>query len=339
MLDERWTDNVEDIAEVLAKMLAAESTSERIRKAEAETGAIDLRLFEQLEDFGLDTLEGEPELFARIALELGKALASVAYVEAMPILALLGKSGVSLGFSGPVPAANPLVAVLDADTVRIEAINGEPRKTSAGDWLVKHEPTGEGEVIGDAQIADRLQRFADLVESARLVGAGKGVLTYAVEYAREREQFGRAIGTFQGVSHRLARVAGDLDAADFLVRKAAFVASSDNGGDGAPPSHFAIMARAKALGAARSAATNAHQVLGGNGFAMEYDVQLFSRRIRSWAMRGRRSGVGLVELGRMVLDPAQRNDMAMLWHFERGIQLPRWAKEADSMHEEMSVEG
>jgi hypothetical protein len=331
MIDERWSEDVSEIAEALGRMLAAESSSEKVRKAEEQHGGIDPALVAQLDAFGLDQLEGEPELFARIAFELGKSLASVAFVETMPVLALAGRAGVSLGLSGPVPAANALVAVRDGDAVRIERLNGHPRRSAAGDGLVFHQVTGEGEVIGDAAMADRLQRFADLVDAARLVGAGQGALAYGVNYAGQREQFGKIIGTFQGVAHRLARVAGDLDAAELLVRKAAFTASVANGGDGAPSRHFAIMARAKAIDAARLAATNIHQVFGGNGFAMEYDVQLYSRRIRSWAMRGRRSGPDLAELGRMVLDPAQREAMTMLWHYEKGIQLPRWACEADRL--------
>jgi hypothetical protein len=331
MIDERWSEDVAEIAEALGKMLAVESANERVRKAEEEHGGIDPALVAQLDAFGLDQLEGEPELFARIAFELGKSLASVAFVETMPVLALAGRAGVSLGLSGPVPAANPLVAVRDGDVVRIESLNGDPRQSAAGDGLVFHQATGEGEVIGDAALADRLQRLADLVDAARLVGAGQAALAYGVDYAGQREQFGKIIGTYQGVAHRLARVAGDLDAAELLVRKAAFAASAARGGDGAPPQHFAIMARAKAIQAARFAATNIHQVFGGNGFAMEYDVQLYSRRIRSWAMRGRRSGPDLAELGRMVLDPARRDAMAMLWHDEKGIQLPRWAREADGV--------
>lgn len=331
MIDERWSEDVTEIADALAKMLAIESANEKVRKAEDEHGGIDPALSAQLEAFGLDQLEGEPELFARIAFELGKSLASVAFVETMPVLALTGKAGVSLGFSGPVPSVNRLVAVRDGDAVRIEELNGDLRRSAAGDGLVFHQVTGKGEVIGDAALADRLQRYADLVDAARLVGAGQAALAYGVDYASQREQFGKIISTYQGVSHRLARVAGDLDAAELLVRKAAFTASTAHGGDGAPPQHFAIMVRAKAIQAARFAATNVHQVLGGNGFAMEYDVQLYSRRIRSWAMRGRRSGPDLAELGRMVLDPAKRDAMAMLWHYEKGIQLPRWAQEADGV--------
>jgi hypothetical protein len=331
MLDERWSQDVEEIADVLSRMLAAESNSERIRKAEKQHLGIDLDLVTQLDVFGLYGLEGEPELFARIALELGRSLASVAFVETMPVQALTGRSGISLGFSGPVPAANALVAVHDGDLVRVEKLNGASRESAASDALVNHQLTGEGEVIGDSTLADRLQRYADMIDAARLVGASKALLAYGVDYVSQREQFGKIIATYQGVSHRLARTAGEIDAAELLVRKAAFAASRANGGDGAPSAHFAIMVRAKAIQAARFAATNIHQVFGGNGFAMEYDVQLYSRRIRSWAMRGRRSGPDLVELGRMVLDSNRREAMTMLWHHENGIPLPRWASEADQV--------
>ncbi len=331
MLDERWDPTVEEIGEALAKMLAVESSGDRVRRAEEVHGGFDPALEEQIAAFGLHDLEGEADLFARIAFELGRALASTAYVETMPVLALAGRFGVSLGLSGPVPATNGRVAICDGDIVRIETLNGVARRTTAGDVLVAHNVTAEGEVIGDALLADRLQRFADLVDAARLVGAAQALLRYGVDYAGQREQFGRAIGSYQGVAHRLARVAGDLDAAELLIRKAAFAAGPAIGGDGAPPRHFAIMVRAQAVQAARFAATSVHQIFGGNGFAMEYDVQLYSRRIRNWSMRGRRSGSDLADLGRMVLDPARRDAMQLLWHHEKGVPIPRWAAEADAI--------
>lgn len=329
MLDERWSSDVEEIADALAKMLAVESSTEKVRAAEEAHAGIEPALDAQLKAFGLNELAGDPELFARIAFELGKALASTAYVETMPVLALTGRSGVALGFEGPVPEGVDQVAVRSGDIVRIENMNSEGRKSAAGDKLVMHNQTGVGEVIGDAALADRLQRYSDLVEAAKLAGAAKAALRLGVDYASQREQFGKVIGTYQGVAHRLSKVAGDIDAAEMLVRKAAFTAAVEHGGDGAPPQHFAIMVRAKAMAAARLTATNIHQVFGGNGFAMEYDVQLYSRRLRSWAMRGRRTSPDLAELGRMVLDPSRRDSLAMLWHYERGIHLPRWAREAD----------
>ncbi len=332
MLDERWSEDVETIGGALRQLLMAEATPERIRAAEASEDGRDLALTELLAAFGLAELGGEPELFARIAFELGRALAPTDHVETMPALALLRRQGIAIGFDGPVPASVRAVALVAGDSVVLMPLRGQRRRSAAGDMLIKAvADDGAGEVVGDRTLADRLRRFLALVEAARLTGAAQSLLAYGAAYARERKQFGHIIGTFQAVAHRLSRAAGEIDAAELLVRKAAFSATEAAGGDGAPSPVFAIMARAKAIEAARFVATNVHQVFGGNGFAMDYDVQLYSRRIRGWAGRGGRPSVQLAELGRMMLDPAQRDSIRGLWHYDQGIQLPRWAKEADAV--------
>jgi hypothetical protein len=328
MLDERWSEEVEEIGQALRKILRVLSTPERVRAAEASEDGRDRALDSALADFGLNDLEADAELFARLAWELGRSLAPTAYVQSIPVLAVLGRSGVGLSAGGLVPAALPEFALATSKGVCIGPTTGNARRTAAGDFLIEHATSG-GELVGSAQDADRVLRFAALVDAAQLVGAGQALLEYGVNYAAERQQFGKIIGTYQGVAHRLARVSGGLDAAEMLVRKAAFTAGRALGGDGAPSQAFAWMVHAKAVTAARQAAVEVHQVFGGNGFAMEYDVQLYSRRIRSWALRGRRPGVALSDLARLVLDPARRDDIDMLWHYDKGMPLPRWALEAD----------
>ena len=329
MIDERWDPEVEEIAEALAKMLAAESSPEAVRAAERDHQGVSPPLQLQIDAFGLDGLEGSPALFARIAMEFGRSLASVPFVETMPVLALTGQPGIAFGFRGLVPASLARAVVWGSNGATIVEVGGAGRKTAAGDHLVEIDANAAGESLGDADLADRLKRYAALVNAARIVGAGQALLSYARDYVCEREQFGRPIGSFQAIGHRLANVVGELDAADLLVRKAAFAAEVENGGDGAPPAHFATMVWAKAVQAGRLAATDAHQVFGGNGFAMEYDVQLYSRRIRNWIMRGPRTSESLADFGRALLDPASRDAMTLLWQFETGVEIPRWAREAD----------
>lgn len=332
MLDERWSDEVEEIGDTLRKILAKQCSSEQVRAAEASETGLSYSLSQDLTAFGLDDLQGDPELFARIAYELGRALAPTAYVETIPVLALCGVGGVSVGFGGPVPAANPRVAIRRNDGVYIELLNGKPNRTAAGDILVEHQSAmSDGERLGDDQLACQIARYTDLIDAARMTGAGQALLQYGLAYAREREQFGKIIGSYQGVANRLANAAVLLDCAELLVRKAAFTANVEVGGDGAPSAEFAIMARTKAIDAARFIATTIHQTFGGNGFAMEYDVQLYSRRLRSWASRGRRSGADLAELARSMLDPQRRDAVRLLWHHDKGLPLPRWAREADAI--------
>ncbi len=332
MLDERWSDEVEEIGDTLRKVLAKQCSSEQIRAAEATESGLSSTLAEELTAFGLDDLQAEPELFARIAYELGRALAPTDYVETIPVLAVTGNAGVSVGFDGPVPASIGRVAVKRPDGVYIEELVGQARRTTAGDILVEHQAgQSVGEKLGNGQLADRISRYAALIDAARMTGAGQALLQYGLGYAREREQFGKIIGSYQGVANRLANAAVLLDSAELLVRKAAFTAGPEVGGDGAPSAEFAIMARAKAADAARLVATTVHQVFGGNGFAMEYDVQLYSRRLRSWANRGQRPGKELADLARAMLNPAQRDAVRLLWQHDTGIPLPRWAREADAL--------
>ncbi|WP_342244618.1 acyl-CoA dehydrogenase family protein [Pseudomonas sp. OTU5201] len=332
MLDERWSKEVEEIGDTLRKVLAKQCSSEQIRQAEATGTGLSPGLAEELSAFGLDDLQAEPELFARIAYELGRALAPTDYVETIPVLAVTGIAGVSVGFDGPVPASIGRVAVKRPDGVYIETLVGQPRRTTAGDILVEHQAgRSPGEKLGNSQLADRISRYASLIDAARMTGAGQALLQYGLGYAREREQFGKIIGSYQGVANRLANAAVLLDSAELLVRKAAFTSGADVGGDGAPSAEFAIMARAKAVDAARLVATTVHQVFGGNGFAMEYDVQLYSRRLRSWANRGQRSGKELADLARAMLNPTRRDAVRLLWQHDVGLPLPRWAREADAL--------
>lgn len=331
MLDERWSDDVEEVGTALRRLLDAEFSKERLREIEHTHEGRDASLEQHLQDFGLEDLEGDADMYARIAYELGRALVPTAHIAMMPVQALLGRSGVALAFTGTVPVGAQFAAVLRDQQVWMEPVDGVAQRTTAGDYLVTQiGSSDQGDYLGDADLADRLERYSALLQAARLVGAAQALLAYGVAYANERQQFGKLIGSYQGVAHRLARASGDIDAAELLVRKAAFTASAAVGGDGAPEPAFAHMVRAKAIQAAREVATQVHQVFGGNGFAMEYDVQLYSRRIRSWALRGVRPGDDLAALGRLVLDPKRRDAMRLLWHYDLGIPLPRWAAEADT---------
>ena len=174
-----------------------------------------------------------------------------------------------------------------------------------------------------------MRRLVRLLGAARLTGAAEGLLALGVEYAGRRQQFGRPIATFQAVAHRLADTAIAIDGAALLTKKAAWVADPAQGGDGAPSAVFATLARARAVESARLTATNVHQVMGGYGFSLEEDCQLFSRRIRSWALRLGPPGPELADVARTLLDPASREQVTHLWQFDHGLPLPRWATELD----------
>jgi alkylation response protein AidB-like acyl-CoA dehydrogenase len=108
------------------------------------------------------------------------------------------------------------------------------------------------------------------------VGGMDAVLSYAVEYATQRRQFGRPIGSFQALQHRMADMATDLERSRLLMLLAASGLEcrlSDPGALGA--------AVAFCLDAYLRCAKSACQVLGGYGFMVEYDAQLHLRAAKS----------------------------------------------------------
>lgn len=114
-------------------------------------------------------------------------------------------------------------------------------------------------------LADTGSRAAAVL-AAEAVGAAAGALERTVAYVKEREQFGRAIGSLQAVKHRLADLYVRVEAA----RSAAYYAAWD---PAAGP-----LALAQALEAARIVAGEAVQLHGGIGFTWEHEAHLYVKR-------------------------------------------------------------
>ncbi|MFB7979888.1 acyl-CoA dehydrogenase family protein [Streptomyces vinaceus] len=121
---------------------------------------------------------------------------------------------------------------------------------------------------GDAVLAALAAtgRTAAAVLAAEAVGAAGQALARTVDYVRQREQFGRPIGSFQAVKHRLADLYVQVQAA----RSAAYYAAWDPRQGG--------LALAQALEALRIAAGEAIQLHGGIGFTWEHDAHLYFKR-------------------------------------------------------------
>jgi alkylation response protein AidB-like acyl-CoA dehydrogenase len=107
------------------------------------------------------------------------------------------------------------------------------------------------------------------------LGVATSALEVAVQHARVREQFGKPIGEFQGVSFMLADMATELDAARLLVKRAAYLKD-----EGKPFSQEAAMAKLFATDMAMKVTTDAVQVLGGSGYTQEFPVERFMREAK-----------------------------------------------------------
>ena len=108
--------------------------------------------------------------------------------------------------------------------------------------------------------------------AAQAMGITQAVLDKAVEYSKERVQFGSPIGQNQGISWRLADIATQLEAARLLTHKAAFLADQ-----GQPFRTQAAMAKLQASELAMTATTFGIQIYGGYGYMMESPMQRYFR--------------------------------------------------------------
>jgi alkylation response protein AidB-like acyl-CoA dehydrogenase len=107
---------------------------------------------------------------------------------------------------------------------------------------------------------------------AQMLGLAQGALDHTVKYVKERKQFGKAIGEFQGVQFQLARMATDVEATRLLVYNCARL--RDNG---LPFLTEAAMCKVYSSEVAERVASMAVNLFGGNGFVKEYPVEKLYR--------------------------------------------------------------
>ena len=134
----------------------------------------------------------------------------------------------------------------------------------------------EGELLGSddsPNVLRELSASGDTVATvlaAEAVGAADRALERTVHYVKQREQFGRAIGSFQAVKHRLADVYVQVQAAKSAAYYAAWATGHGERVGG--------LALAQALEALRTAAAEGIQLHGGIGFTWEHDAHLYFKR-------------------------------------------------------------
>jgi alkylation response protein AidB-like acyl-CoA dehydrogenase len=152
---------------------------------------------------------------------------------------------------------------------------------------------------GDAAAA--LDAVIDRVVAALVVdgvGAAEAALAIAVEYAAQREQFGRPIGSFQAVQHLCADMLHDVE----LARAGAYYAVWACDQLPADAHRAVTMAKAFAGDALAAVGASTIQVLGGVGFTWEHDAHLFYKRLLTLQQAYGSSREHLEALASLVLD-------------------------------------
>jgi len=141
----------------------------------------------------------------------------------------------------------------------------------------------EANTLGRAGEASRLmevlQERASVAKSLEMLGLMKVAFDMTLAYAKEREQFGRPIGSFQAIQHHCADMAVDMDSSRLLTYQAAWKTAQ-----GLPASKESAMAKAWTSNAACRLTRLAHQVHGAVAFCDEHDLHLYYRKAKAAAI-------------------------------------------------------
>lgn len=152
-------------------------------------------------------------------------------------------------------------------------------------WKLHDAEFEESWVLGGVEQggpgAARFAALANVLLGALAVGIARAALEYSGEYAKGRIQFGKPISSYQAIAFMAAEMAMDVDAARFLVWRAA--QTWDIGGDAL---HLAERARMQAVKTAQRVTTDAVQILGGAGFLQDHPVELWMRDAAALAALG-----------------------------------------------------
>ncbi len=165
-------------------------------------------------------------------------------------------SGVSQELLKTIASDRQSEVVLDDVSVPLSAVLGE---------------IGEG-----WRTIEKVLTWGAAGKCAEMVGGAQAVLDMTVEYAKQRVQFGRPIGSFQAIQHHCANMATDVEGSRYLTHQAAWRLSN-----GLPAGREVAIAKAWVSDAYGRVCAVAHQCHGAIGFTKEHDMQLYSRRAKA----------------------------------------------------------
>jgi len=145
----------------------------------------------------------------------------------------------------------------------------------------KDVKVGKGDVLGEAgkgwEIVEYILTYAPVLRAAEMAGGAEAVLNITTKYAAERIQFGKPIGSYQAVQHRLVDLLTQVEGLRYLTYEAAWRINSGN-----PSKLISSMAKVKANNVYQRACNDGIYLHGAIGFTEELDVGLYHIRSKAF---------------------------------------------------------
>jgi alkylation response protein AidB-like acyl-CoA dehydrogenase len=342
--DHSLSEEQQQIAAVFSGFFEHESPSDVVRAAEplgfdadlwtlaTGSGIVSMALPESVGGDGATLVD-----LALVAEPFGRSVAPIPLIDAIVAARLLASAGASSsviesiirGARLPTIALHPVgdgerqlvasgavadlvIGVEDGVLVAAEASPSEPVANLAHAPLAWRTLSGtncERTVLAEGRQASEFHATAVLewkvLMAAAQVGLANAALDLAITHANDRNAFGVPIGTFQAIAHPLVDVATGVGGARRFARRAAWYLEHE-------PVHAraeALMAYVYAAEVANRAATVGIHTLGGVGFTLESDMQLYFRRARGWTLVAGDPAGDLQHLGDHLYGPTDTEAM------------------------------
>lgn len=284
-MDFDLTDVQQALSDSLAALLDRHAGVDRARDQAAQ-GIYDLALEGALRDAGFFDLFAAADagpLEATLAVEqisagLG-AVTPVPHLLVLPALGLEAPVGAVVlalaGSSQPVRYGHGAVSMVTAGPDTCELVGLDPEDGSSlpsvyGYPLARMTPR-TGTTLGPGT-GPTMTNWWRIGVSAEAVGLMGKALAIALQYAKDRQVFGRSVGSFQALQHRLAECSVHLEGARWLVYEAA--------AHGAP-TEAAATAAAHTMSGLDRLTRETHQIMGAIGLTEEHDLHLWTFRMQA----------------------------------------------------------
>ena len=284
-MDFEQSDDQRAILDAVERLLEQRAGVERA-VALASKGDYDAELDAALVEAGFSEMALGEETGVLEAVLVVEAVARAAGLAAVGAGALVGPQSARRALPGPIALAvagqrGPIrfgahartLLVADGDearAIRLEPGAAEPVASNFG-YPMGRVRTEGGESLG-AGSGERMRSAWRLALAAEATGTMRSALHITVEYLKQRRQFGRPIGSFQAVQHRLAECAVVVEGSRWLTYEAAWLGAN---------AEASATAAAYALAAAQRVFTETHQLSGSIGFTREHDLHVFSMRLQA----------------------------------------------------------
>jgi short-chain 2-methylacyl-CoA dehydrogenase len=175
------------------------------------------------------------------------------------------------------------------------------RASSTCELILDDVPVNPGQVLGEVgkgyKVAIETLNEGRIGIAAQMTGLAQGALNHALRYARERKQFGKRIGDFQGVQFDLAEMATRIEAGRLLVYNAARLRDARQ-----PFVTQAAMAKYFCSTVAEEAASQAVEIFGGVGFSRDYPVEKLYRDAKIGRIYEGTSNMQRITIAKALLD-------------------------------------